>query len=169
MQVFMQRDARHNLILHLIESKQITTQTALVSALQSEGVEVTQSSISRDIKQLGLIKVAGIYQSSIRRSSNIDHSLSIDREKSQSNGMIASQSDPHLGLSFLTSVRSAGDHLLVLKTQSATAQAVAMSLDLMAWKEILGTVAGDDTVFVAVAGVSQSLNLQRKLRPFVQK
>ena len=93
---------------------------------------MTQSSVSRDIATLGLIKAEGIYQ----------------RPAAVHLREITDPNERRLAESLL-SVDRAGDALLVLHTPPGEAQRVGSALDLLAWPEIVGTLAGDDTIFVA--------------------
>lgn len=117
------RSERHKKILELVGSKRIATQSQLVAELGKRGIRVTQPSISRDIVELGLVKVGGRYvapRSPIAASGPI---LEID---------------------------TAGDNLIVVKTEVGQAQPVALRIDRAKIAEVVGTVAGDDTIMVAV-------------------
>lgn len=127
-----QRGKRQLRILELVATRSIRTQEELAEALNQEDWEVTQSSVSRDITALGLVKVEGIYQ----------------RPATTRSSEIADPNERRIAESLL-SVESAGDSLLVLHTPPGEAHRVGNALDLLAWVEIVGTIAGDDTIFVA--------------------
>ena len=124
------------MILQLIDSMEIDTQEALADQLMRRGVRVTQATISRDIKELRLVKVLsehGTYKYA-----------SADRaEKTVSDRMMRL---------FAESVVSMTDaeNLIVIRTLVASAQVAAEAIDSLNWAEIAGTLAGENTIFVAV-------------------
>lgn len=128
---------RHAKIKEIIDKNKIETQEDLAAALRHEGIEVTQATVSRDIKELMLVKVPdanGHYHYAYPKEHNM--LLTPGRlERTFQDSII--------------SVRHT-ESLVVIRTLPGTAQAVAYAIDYMKWPEILGTVAGDDTVFVAV-------------------
>lgn len=143
----LDRRKRHLKILELVATRPIRTQEELADALAQEGWEVTQSSVSRDISRLGLVKVEGIYT----------------RPSLQRVAEIADPNERRLAESVLT-VDPAGDALLVLHTPPGEAHRAGNALDLLAWPEVVGTIAGDDTIFLATRNVaSQQLILRRLL------
>jgi transcriptional regulator of arginine metabolism len=121
----MKKETRHNKILGLIRAKRIGTQEELRELLERSGVEATQSSVSRDLLELGIVKHHGHY--SLPQSSN----------GAASRGL--------LGLDV------AGDALVVAKCFPGLASAVAVEIDRAGLAEIIGTLAGEDTVFIAVS------------------
>lgn len=104
----------------IISAREIHKQEELVTALQAAGFSVTQSSVSRDLTEIGAHKVGGIY---------------------------AIERDPTLAA--ILTASPAGPNLLVLKTLIGAAQRVAYTIDAAGLPEIVGTVAGDDTIFIA--------------------
>lgn len=128
---------RHAKIKEIIDKSKIETQEDLAAALRHEGIEVTQATVSRDIKELMLVKVPdanGHYHYAYPKEHNM--LLTPGRlERTFQDSII--------------NVRHT-ESLVVIRTLPGTAQAVAYAIDYMKWPEILGTVAGDDTVFVAV-------------------
>ena len=129
------RRKRHLKILELISTRAIRTQEELAEALAAEGWEVTQSSVSRDIAALRLIKVDGAYRRpfAVRARSNPD-------EHRISEGVLTAE--------------PAGEALVVLHTPPGEANRVAVAIDRLAWPDVVGTLAGDDTIFLAVRGAS---------------
>ena len=121
---------RRRAILEAISRRRIETQEQMVSALADLGFEVSQASVSRDIAALGLVKIEGRWTASPAES---PAHLSSHRRIAEG----------------LTSVAPAGDHLLVLRTPPGEAQGVALALDNLAPEGVVGTIAGDDTIFVA--------------------
>lgn len=142
-----ERRQRHLKILELVATRPLRTQDELADALRREGWEVTQSSVSRDIAVLGLIKIDGIYQ---RPAAAHIHEIV----------------DPNLRriAESLLSVEAAGDALLVLHTPPGEAQRVGSALDLLAWPEVVGTIGGDDTIFVATRNAGAQAHIIRQLR-----
>lgn len=128
--------ARQTKIIEIIENNQIETQEELADQLKQNGYNVTQATISRDIKELKLIKVLGQdgkqYYASLKDMGAIydERVIRVFRE------------------SVLTV--DTATFLIVLRTLPAMAQAAALAIDAMEWNEIVGTIAGDDTIFVAV-------------------
>jgi transcriptional regulator of arginine metabolism len=127
-----ERKKRHLRILEIISTRRIETQEELAEALRGEEWSVTQSSVSRDITSLGLVKVDGAYAKPTRVRK--EHGDPDERRIAEG----------------LLTVDRAGDALLVIHTPPGEANRVAVALDRLAWTELLGTIAGDDTIFVAV-------------------
>ncbi|MEP6572234.1 MAG: arginine repressor [Gemmatimonadota bacterium] len=123
---------RHAAILRVVRDRRIESQDDLREALVTEGFQVTQATLSRDIRELGLAKLVDP-QGGAFYANPSDGSLRPE----------LSQVLPTL----LVSVDGAG-HLLVLKTASGGAGAVGAALDQAGWSEIIGTIAGEDTILV---------------------
>lgn len=120
----MQKEQRQTSILKFISGRQIARQEELTELLEKKGYPVTQSSVSRDLLELGIIKVGGFY---------------------------AMPQKPRNAVSFgLLKLDAAGDSLIVAKCESGLASAVAVRIDSVKIEEIIGTIAGDDTIFIAV-------------------
>jgi len=141
------RRQRHLKILELVATRPLRTQEELADALHQEGWDVTQSSVSRDIAALGLIKVDGIYQ---RPAIVGVHEIADPNERRIAESLL--------------SVEAAGDALLVLHTPPGEAQRVGSALDLLAWPEVVGTIGGDDTIFVATRNRAAQSAIIRHLR-----
>lgn len=140
------RRQRQVKILELISTRAIHTQEELAEALAREGWEVTQSSVSRDITALGLVKADGAYQ--------------------RAPAPAAQPGDPderRIAEGLLDAV-PAGDALVVLRTPPGEASRVAAALDRLAWPGIAGTIAGDDTVFIAVRDEAAQTRVLREVR-----
>lgn len=142
-----ERGKRHLKILELVATRPLRTQEELAEALAQEGWEVTQSSVSRDIATLGLVKAEGIYQ----------------RPAAAHLREISDPNERRLAESLL-SVERAGDALLVLHTPPGEAMRVGSALDLLAWPEVVGTIAGDDTIFVAARNAAAQERIFRDLQ-----
>jgi len=135
----MQKTKRQNLILDVISSRRISRQDELVDALRSSGFTVTQASVSRDLDEIGVIKVDGRYARA-----------EFDNPSSSPFG--------------LASIDTAGDAMIVLKCASGLASAAAVRIDGEEIEEIVGTIAGDDTIFIAVRNAHEQKAALKKLR-----
>lgn len=140
------RKARLRKVLEIVSSRSIATQEELVEALAEAGFEVTQSSVSRDVAEVGLVKIDGVY----RRPPAPTAGEADPNERRVARGVL--QADV------------AGPWLVILHTPPGEANAVAIALDRLAWKEVAGTIAGDDTIFVAVADQTARDAILRRLR-----
>ena len=139
---------RRRAILEAISRRRIETQEQMVSALADLGFEVSQASVSRDIAALGLVKIEGRWTAPPAESSTHGGS-----HRRIAEGLI--------------SVAPAGDHLLVLRTPPGEAQGVALALDNLAPDGVVGTIAGDDTIFVATTGPAAGTAIADWLRTLI--
>ena len=128
------KSVRHDLILDIIDKKDIETQEELVAELKAHGVKVTQATVSRDIKELRLLKV-------LSENGGYKYSTAERAEKGMSERFIRILTES------VMSIESAMN-LIVIKTISASAQAAAEAIDSLKWPELLGTIAGDNTILV---------------------
>ena len=130
------KSVRHNMILEIIESKDIETQEELAEELKNRGVKVTQATVSRDIKELRLLKVlsenGGYKYATVERA-----------EKGMSERFI------RILVESVVSMESVNNQI-VIKTLSASANAACEAIDSLKWSDILGTIAGDNTILVIV-------------------
>lgn len=135
--------ARQAAILAAISEEEVATQNDLVRSLKKRGIAATQVSISRDIAELGLLKAGGVYKAASGESAP----------------------DAEMPLrTFVRAVIPAGPNLTVIRCDTGTAPRVGLSLDQLATPGAVGTLAGDDTVFVA----TDSASSQKKLVEFLQ-
>ncbi|HEV8413456.1 MAG TPA: ArgR family transcriptional regulator [Bryobacteraceae bacterium] len=144
----MNKSYRQGQILKLVRSRSVRTQEELARALRGVGVRATQVTLSRDIRELGLVKTAEGYA---RPTDS------------------AAPAGPELATvlrDFLLDVRVA-QNVLVLITPPAHASSVAEALDRAAWPEITGTVAGDNTVLVIAPTARKATGLREKLLRFL--
>ena len=135
---------RHKALLRIIANEEVRTQEELVSALEGEGFRVSQASVSRDIAALGLTKLYGRY-------------VRVEPPHSASDPLSAKIQRNVL------SVQPAGDHLVVLDTPPGEASAVALTLDRLQLPGVVGTVAGDDTIFLAMESATASRKIMAQL------
>lgn len=123
-------------ILEIISAKPVATQQELAAALARRGFAATQSSVSRDIVKLGLTKVDGFYVAP-------EHALKLG-------GPVAA-------------IDTAGDNIIVVKTDVGLAQPAALTIDRAGIDEIAGTVAGDDTILIAVKNAAAQRLAMKKI------
>jgi len=134
----MQKIERHNAILELIATERIASQAVLATRLSEAGFMVTQASISRDLNELEIIKVNGVYSRSRRKV------------------------EPVNDLGAVT-FNTAGECLIVGRCTSGLASAITVRIDADKREEIVGTIAGDDTIFIAVKDAADQATVLRVL------
>ena len=143
----MNKSYRQGQILKLVRSRSLRTQQEVARALQAMGVHATQVTLSRDIRELGLLKTSEGYAQPAEAVPAGPDLATVLRE-------------------FLLDVRVA-QNLLVLITPPAHASSVAEALDQAAWPEVTGTVAGDNTVLVIAPTAKKAASLREKLLKFL--
>lgn len=145
---------RHSLILELIQNYEITTQDELLSRLREHGFEVTQATISRDIKELRLVKAmssTGQYRYTIAKDETDDY-------WNKFHAIFAGS---------VLSVDYAGN-TCVLKCHSGMAPAACAALDSMHWEGLVGTLAGDDTVFILCRTEDYAVKFKSSILKLIQ-
>jgi len=140
-----QQIERRGAIVRLLRAGPVRRQADLVRLLKKEGYDATQSSISRDLRDLGVLKASGRYV------------LAPD-EVTRANGDFGTLSQ------FVRQLRRAGPALTVLRTTIGAAQSVAVAIDRAEWPEVAGTLSGDDTIFIATASARAQDELIGRLR-----
>jgi transcriptional regulator of arginine metabolism len=143
----MSKAARQKAILDLLEQGPVESQDALQHSLVRRGFDVGQATLSRDIHELKLVKGPEGY-ARITESKASDTFL---------------PSVMHMAYQFVVEIRQA-QNMLVIKTTVGSAQPVAAALDASHWPEVVGTLAGDDTVFVVAADKKKAHALARRIR-----
>ena len=150
------KNKRHSKILEIIEKNKIETQEELASRLKQEGFEVTQATVSRDIKELGLIKVQG-------KGGASRYAVSHQRENHPLETSL---------LNILQEAVTAIDfakNILVVKTLSGMAQAAAYVMDYMELPHIVGTIAGDDCIMVVLRTDEDARDLSVHLKNILKQ
>lgn len=147
------KSRRHAKILDIISEYPIETQDELLTRLKDEGYKATQATISRDIKDLRLVKTLGSdgkyrYVSASKNSTDIRTNFS------------------SLFASSVNSIDFA-QNIVVIKTLSGMAQAVCAALDSNDYKAVVGTIAGDDTIFIACRSSQLAVNLTEELKKLI--
>ena len=143
----MSKRERQGAVLELIRSRQVTSQEALRELLAERGFDVTQATVSRDIRELRLVKVPG--------ADGVGY-YSVPEEW---------ESTPSLESLLPTLFHSADgvDNLLVVRTLKGAAQTVAAGIDWEEWPEVLGTLAGDDTILIILRDAGKRPVVQERL------
>lgn len=142
---------RHNTILEIIANQEIDTQEELARQLREAGYDVTQATVSRDIRELNLYKV------------------SADGGK-QKYAILRQEDSRHLEDKYIRVLKDGfssmdmAQNILVVKTVSGMAMAVAAAIDAMHFQEIVGSIAGDDTIMMAVRTVEDTEKLMGRIR-----
>ena len=145
--------ARHEAILEAIRAQRVTNQGQLRELLEKAGFAVTQATVSRDMRELRLVKVPGA-------EGMAHYTLPGEWE-----------SIPPLQ-SLLPALYESAEgtgNLLVVRTMTGGAQAVALAIDWEEWPEVLGTIAGDDTILVICREVSQVPDVQRRIEEIAER
>jgi transcriptional regulator of arginine metabolism len=148
----LEQNERRRAIARLLEEHVVSRQTELVALLRAEGYLATQSSVSRDLRDLGAAKLKDGY--------SLPKPTETETQDEESLSVVAE---------FVRDIRSAGPNLLVVITAIGAAQRVAVMLDRLGWAEIVGTVSGDDTIFVATIGANEQRRLRGRLRQHLKK
>jgi transcriptional regulator of arginine metabolism len=137
--------ARRAAIVRIIRESTVHNQDELAKLLRKQGFDATQSSVSRDLRELGVAKAG-------------DHYILPGGDNGAAGTPFAAVSN------FVTEVRTAGPSLTVVKTTTGTAQSVAVAIDESSWSEVVGTISGDDTIFIATVGGREQRKLRERLR-----
>jgi transcriptional regulator of arginine metabolism len=136
---------RRSAIMRFLREGQVRRQEDLVRLLRKAGHGVTQSSISRDLRDLGVLKASGRY-------------VLPAEELTRTTGDFGTLAQ------FVRQLRLAGPTLTVLRTTIGAAQSVAVAIDKAEWPEVAGTISGDDTIFIATANTRDQDALVSRLR-----
>lgn len=120
-------------------------QDELVKVLRKQGFDATQSSVSRDLRELGVAKAGDRY-------------ILPAQDAGAANNPFAAVAK------FVVDIKTAGSSLTVLKTTTGTAQSVAVAIDSSDWHEVVGTISGDDTIFIATDEPKDQKKLRERLR-----
>ncbi|MBQ7455571.1 MAG: arginine repressor [Clostridia bacterium] len=149
------KNARQTAILSIIERHDIETQEELARKLRESGIAVTQATVSRDIKELRLLKVltpGGTYKYATAETA--EHGVS-----------------ERLVRMFIDSVLSINhaENLIVIRTLAGSANAAGEAIDSMRWPEILGTISGDNTIFVAVRSAAETAGVVERFQEILRR
>lgn len=148
------KTSRQSKIIELIQKNEVETQEELSAMLESEGFSVTQATVSRDIRELKLTKIP----------------MANGRQKyaviSDANEIMSQKYERVLREGYLS--MDMAQNILVIKTVSGMASAVCAAIDAMNMKEIVGSIAGDDTIMCAVRTVDDTFAVMKKIRKIVE-
>jgi transcriptional regulator of arginine metabolism len=145
----LRKQQRQQTLLRLVREKRLATQQDVVRALRAAGYAATQATVSRDIVELGLVKVARDGAHVYAAPAAVPASGGIERlrrfcEEYPVQGAVAG-------------------NLVVLRTPPGTANALAIALDTSGFRDVVGTIAGDDTVFIAAHDPARARGINRRL------
>ncbi len=146
----LEQNERRQAIARLLAERVVNRQAELVELLRAAGYPATQSSVSRDLRDLGAAKLKNGYALPKPAELGDEGSLQVVAD-------------------LVRDIRPAGANLLVIITAVGAAQRVAVTLDRIGWPEVVGTVSGDDTIFVATVGSNQQRRLRGRLRQHLRK
>ena len=144
---------RHEAIIDLVNNQDINTQEELMENLQKQGFKVTQATVSRDIKELRIFKALG-------KDGKYRYSTGGRNALDKTSGFES------LFASSVEEVDSA-ENIVVIQTMTGMAQAVCMSLDNIDFENIVGTIAGDDTIFVLCRNLKATEEMLNKFRKLI--
>jgi transcriptional regulator of arginine metabolism len=136
---------RRSAIVRILRHGIVRRQNELVGMLRRDGFEVTQSSVSRDLRDLGVLKAGGRY-------------IMPPDEITRAHG------DFDMLAQFVRELRTAGPSLTVVRTTIGAAQSVAVAIDKAQWPFVVGTLSGDDTIFIATESATAQSQLLARLR-----
>jgi transcriptional regulator of arginine metabolism len=136
--------ARRAMLAKIIREQTVGRQSELVAMLRKHGHPATQSSVSRDLRELGVAKMGDRYV--------LPEAAAVPK------------TDFSTLRQFVSAQLTAGTNLTVLKTTVGSAQSVAVAIDTARWPEVVGTISGDDTIFIATAGAPEQRKLGLRLR-----
>ena len=148
------KTARHAKIIEIINKNNLETQEELAKALNEAGFNVTQATVSRDIRELKLMKVS-------ENGERQRYVVFQNKDNWESDKYIRVLRDGFVSMDM-------AQNLLVIKTVSGMAMAVAAALDALKWNEIVGCIAGDDTVMCAIRTVDDTLLIMDKISKILQ-
>jgi transcriptional regulator of arginine metabolism len=149
------KNTRQKQILALIAEHEITTQEELIEKLRDSGFHVTQATVSRDIKQLKLIKIAG---------ENDTYKYAVSGSEMPAPAVNAKYNN--ILMETVTEIDYAG-HLIVVKTFNGMAMAAGAAIDALKWNGIMGCIAGDDTVFIAVRSEAFAKEISQRIQSLI--
>ena len=134
----LSKETRQKALTELIRTQKIATQQHLQRAMEDAGIQTTQASLSRDISEMGILKESGFY---------VLHPASFYQG----------------GILQVLSVQSAGPNLLVVKTAPGSASTIGLGIDESRIDGVVGTLAGDDTLFVAISSLRKATQIKKEI------
>lgn len=147
------KNKRHNKIIEIVGSYNIETQDELIDKLRDSGFDVTQATVSRDIKELGLIKA-----------------ITKDNKYKYVVPSTSTQESIRISIKYRNIIREAvirvdyAENIVVIKTYAGMAQAAAAAIDGMGWEDVVGSIAGDDTILVIMRTPDKAQDICRRFK-----
>jgi len=141
---------RQKTILELVRNRQVTSQEELLESLQARNIEVSQSTLSRDIQELRLAKTGGVY-------------TLMEREPARA----SDESVRRILREFLAG-EVVAQNMVVLKTGAGHASTVSQAVDDAGWPELVGSIAGENTIFIVARSVKESRALEKRILEFLK-
>ena len=148
------KTVRQVAILDIIEKQEIETQEELASSLNARGIRVTQATVSRDIKEVRLLKV-------LTPSGKYKYATGDQADNNLTDRFIRMLAESLLSV-------SSANNLIVVKTLSGSANVAAEALDSMHWPEVLGTLAGDNTVLLIIRSNEETITVTSRIREMMK-
>ena len=148
------KTVRQVAILDIIEKQEIETQEELASSLNARGIRVTQATVSSDIKELRLLKV-------LTPSGKYKYATGDQADNNLTDRFIRMLAESLLSV-------SSANNLIVVKTLSGSANVAAEALDSMHWPEVLGTLAGDNTVLLIIRSNEETITVTSRIREMMK-
>lgn len=148
------KTVRQMAILDIIAKQDVETQEELAEALRDRGIQVTQATVSRDIKELRLLKV-------LTPSGSYKYATADKAENGLSERFIRMLAESLLSV-------AASNNLIVVKTLSGSANVAAEALDSLHWPEILGTLAGDNTILLIIRTEAEAPEVVRRIQEMIK-
>lgn len=145
--------SRHAKIVEIISKYHVETQEELAEHLNNEGFKVTQATVSRDIRDLKLTKIPD-------ENGKQRYAVHQSTDSSMSEKYMRVLRDGYLSMDM-------AQNILVIKTVSGMAMAVCAAIDAMQWQEVIGSIAGDDTIMCAIRSVDDTMSVMDKIRKIV--
>lgn len=145
------KKGRHEKLISLIQTKELSTQDELIEELRKQGCNVTQATVSRDIKELQLVKT-------MSRSGRYCYALPAAKDNDSTKKLKSLLITAAADIDF-------AENLVIIKTEAGMAQALCAAIDAACYEEIVGSIAGDDTIFLAArtkeAAVTVAASMKR--------
>ncbi len=149
------KNARQTAILSIIENENVETQEELASKLRDRGILVTQATVSRDIKELRLLKV-------LSSNGSYKYATADNAERGVSDRLVRIFVDSVLSIDY-------SENIIVIHTLAGSANAAGEAIDSMHWPEILGTISGDNTIFVAAKSKEIASSVVEKFQEILKR
>jgi len=149
------KSERQQKILEIIQNEDIETQEELVERLKALGYDVTQATVSRDIKELRLTKV-------LTETGKYKYAVLSGPEANITEKLIKVFSESIIKY-------DTADNLVIIKTITGAAQGAAAAIDSLSWPEVVGTIAGDDTIFIATKGSTAADKIVERIKAIISQ